>query len=388
MEGFKSELTNNILAFWMDKMQDKINGGFYGCIDGENKLHQKANKGAILNARILWTFSAAYRILKDPLYLDMAKRAFDYIQTYFIDKEYGGVYWELDYKGNPINKKKQIYVQGFALYGFSEYFRATADIKALELAQDFFHLIEKSKDMALGGYFEAYTQDWTPIEDMRLSEKDVNESKTMNTHLHILEPYTNLCRIWNNQELKDVQRKLIDIFTKRILDRRTSHLNLFFDEEWNMKSTAISYGHDIEAAWLLYEAAEVLNDNELLDEIKTLSLKITDAATEGIQPDGSLIYEKDGDHIDTERHWWVQAEAVVGYMYAYKNSGKAEHKDRAEKVWNYILTQIIDIEKGEWFWSRLSDGSINRKDDKAGFWKCPYHNGRMCMEMIEHFNLK
>lgn len=385
MNEFKKELTNNILPFWIEKMQDTEHGGFYGRIDGNEILHPKANKGAVLNARILWTFSAAYRILRKEEYLKIAERAFHYIKDYFIDKTHGGVYWALDYLGNPVNTKKQTYAQGFALYGFSEFYRATANPEALAMAKEFFFLLEKCFDTNLGGYLEAYTHDWQPIEDVRLSDKDANEKKTMNTHLHVLEPYTNLCRIWDDEQLKDAQRKLIHIFTDKILDSKTNHLNLFFDEEWNVKSTAISYGHDIEAAWLLYEAAEVLGDKQLTDKIKTLSLKIADAASEGLQTDGSLIYEKDGNHTDLERHWWVQAEAVVGYMYAYKISDNADYKEKAKQVWTYIQQSIVDKNNGEWHWSRLADGSINTRDDKAGFWKCPYHNGRMCMEMIESF---
>jgi len=387
MTGFRKELTDNILPFWIVNMQDGKYGGFYGQIDGNNILHPEANKGAILNARILWTFSSAYRILKNAEYLAMAQRAFDYITTYFVDKEYGGAYWELDCKGNPLNTKKQTYVQGFMLYGFSEFYRATGNEQALELAKDFFHLIEKCHDDKLGGYLEAYTRDWKPIEDMRLSDKDANEKKTMNTHLHVLEPYTNLCRIWKDEKLIKAQKRLINIFTGYILDKKTNHLNLFFDEEWNVKSTAVSYGHDIEASWLLFEAAELLGDKELLDNIKQLSLRIADAASEGLDADGSMIYEKDGNHTDKERHWWVQAEAVVGFMYAYRNSKMIGYKEKAFRVWNYIQNQITDTERGEWYWSRLADGSVNHKDDKAGFWKCPYHNGRMCMEMIEHFSV-
>ena len=385
MNKFKKELTDNILPFWIEKMQDTEHGGFYGRIDGNEILHPKANKGAVLNARILWTFSAAYRILKKEEYLKIAERAFHYIKDYFIDKTHGGVYWELDYWGNPVNTKKQTYAQGFALYGFSEFYRATGNPEALAMAKEFFFLLEKCFDTKLGGYLEAYTHDWQPIEDVRLSDKDANEKKTMNTHLHVLEPYTNLCRIWDDEQLKDAQRNLIQIFTDKILDSKTNHLNLFFDEEWNVKSTAISYGHDIEAAWLLYEAAEVLGDKQLTDKIKTLSLKIADAASEGLQTDGSMIYEKDGNHTDLERHWWVQAEAVVGYMYAYKISDNVYYKEKAKQVWTYIQQSIIDKSNGEWHWSRLADDSINTRDDKAGFWKCPYHNGRMCMEMIESF---
>lgn len=384
MNSFEKELTRNILPFWINKMQDKEYGGFYGQIDGDNVLHPQANKGAVMNARILWTFSAAYRMLKKEEYFEVACRAFNYILDHFLDKTYGGIYWELDYTGNPVNMKKQAYAQGFMLYGFSEFYRATGDEKALQMAKEFFFLLEKCHDDNLGGYPEAFTREWQPIEDVRLSDKDANEKKTMNTHLHILEPYTNLCRVWDDERLKAAQKRLINIFIEKILDRQTWHLGLFFDEEWRLKSTAISYGHDIEASWLLYEAATLLNDPDLVDRVKSVSLKIAEAATEGLMTDGSLIYEKREDHMDSERHWWVQAEAVVGFMYAYKNSGDIFYKERARKTWDFIREYIIDKEHGEWYWSCFSDGSINRKDDKAGFWKCPYHNGRMCLELIEN----
>ncbi len=388
MHGFKNELLNNILPFWIEKMVDQENGGFYGRIDGYNILHKDANKGAVLNARLLWTFSAAYRIIGDNEYLRIATRAYDYIKLHFLDKKHGGVYWELDCKGNPVNTKKQVYAQGFALYGFSEYYRATGNKEALQLAINLFEQIEKHKDKLYGGYFEAFTREWQPIADMRLSEKDANEKKSMNTHLHILEPYTNLLRIWNDHRLIESQRELIYIFRDKILNRETNHQSLFFSDAWEIKSSAVSYGHDIEASWLLYEAAEVLGDEELLYDIKDLSIKIADAAAEGIDKDGSMIYEKDGQHIDSERHWWVQAEAVVGYMYAYKNTKDMQYNEKAKQVWSYIKNNMIDSLSGEWYWSRLADGSVNTKDDKAGFWKCPYHNGRMCMEMIENFGVE
>lgn len=386
MNEFKDELVNNILPFWINKMQDFEYGGFYGRIDGNNKVHLTANKGAILNARILWTFSAAYRILKNPEYKEIANRAFNYIKDFFIDKSNGGVYWELDYKGKPVNTKKQTYAQGFALYGFSEFYRATGNTEALELAKEFFYIIEKNKDKESGGYYEAFTQDWKSIDDMRLSEKDANEKKSMNTHLHILEPYTNLCRIWDNELLKNAQKELIEIFIKHIVDEKSSHLQLFFDETWAVKSNTISYGHDIESSWLLYEAADVLKDDSILDRIKKISLKIAIASTEGIQSDGSLIYEREGEKVDLDRHWWVQAEAVVGYLYAYKISENIAFIEIALKTWAYIQKFMIDLKKGEWFWGVEPSGIVNEIDDKAGFWKCPYHNGRMCLEMIENLN--
>lgn len=341
-----------------------------------------------MHARILWTFSAAYRLLNRQEYAIVAQRAFDYILAAFIDETYGGVYWELNYRGEPLNTRKQLYAQGFMLYGFTEFYRATGNIRALEMAKQFFTLIQNCRDQQLGGYFEAYTREWQPIADMRLSLKDANEKKTMNTHLHILEPYTNLLRIWKDEKIHQALRGLIEVFTNHILNQETAHLNLFFDEKWQVKSSERSYGHDIEASWLLYEAALELGDNRLLQQIIPLSLRIADAAAEGLEPDGSMIYEKlPGHHTDTIRHWWVQAEAVVGFMYAWKNSGNPAYKQKAAALWHYIRKYLTDHEAGEWFWSCLPDGSINRSDDKAGFWKCPYHNGRMCMEMIEHFGL-
>lgn len=382
-EDFHRELTGNILPFWMDRMRDDLHDGFYGQIDGEGVLYPQANKGAVLNARILWTFSAAYRLLGDSRYLDTAERAYHYITEYFIDKEYGGAYWDLDYLGHPVNSKKQTYAQGFMLYGLSEFYRATGASEALELAKDFFRLMEQYKDAENGGYYEAFTRGWKPIEDMRLSNKDANEKKSMNTHLHILEPYTNLLRVWPDRSLVVAQRELIKIFKERIVDPETFHQHLFFDDRWKVKSSAVSYGHDVEASWLLYEAASVLGDKELIKDISSLSLSLAKAASEGLQPDGSLAYERDGEQLDTERHWWVQAEAVVGFTNAARVSGNGQWYAKALSVWNYIRDKIVDKAKGEWYWSRLPDGSPNLKEDKAGFWKCPYHNGRMCMEMME-----
>lgn len=384
----RSELENNILPFWMNKMEDNEEGGFYGQITGEDELKPEASKGAILNARILWTFSSAYRLLKKPEYLETATRAKRYLIDRFYDPQYGGIYWELDYKGNPLDTKKQIYAIGFAIYGLSEYARATGDEEALAYAQQLFDVIEQhSFDSEQNGYVEALTRDWQPIEDMRLSDKDENEKKTMNTHLHILEPYTNLYRIWKDEQLERQLRNLIEVFITRILDPQTGHLNLFFEEDWTNKYRIYSYGHDIEASWLIHEAALVLGDPEVLKRIEPIIIRIAQAADEGLNPDGSMIYENflDKQKIDRELHWWVQAENVVGHINLYQHFGNTEALDTAVRCWEFIKTKLIDHEQGEWHWSLLPDGTVNRRDDKAGFWKCPYHNGRMCMEVIERF---
>lgn len=382
------ELEGNILPFWMNKMTDRERGGFYGRISGEDVLMPDEPKGAILNARILWTFSAAYRLLKKPEYLATATRAKRYLLDFFYDKQFGGIYWSVDCEGNPLDTKKQIYALGFAIYGLSEYARATGDEEALEYAIRLFEVIEKySFDAEKNGYVEALTRDWQPIADMRLSDKDENEKKTMNTHLHILEPYANLYRVWKNGRLKTQLKNLIELFVTKILDTQTYHLNLFFEDDWTNKYHLISYGHDIEASWLIHEAALVLGDETVLKQIEPVIVRIARAADEGLNADGSMTYERFSDKGETDRelHWWVQAENVVGHLNLYQHFGDEEALSTALRCWQFIKDKLIDRENREWYWSRFADGSINRNDDKAGFWKCPYHNGRMCLEINERF---
>ena len=423
---------NNILCFWIDKMQDHENGGFYGRIDANNVLHKDAEKGAILNARILWSFSAAYRVLSKVLsskvwrcedslklkvesYLEAATRAKDYFIEHFIDKEYGGVYWSVDYKGNPLDTKKQFYAIGFAIYGLSEYARATGDREALDYALALYECIEEHAfDRENNGYIEACTRDWQPIADMRLSEYDANYPKSQNTHLHIIEPYTNLYRciremqaattcnyvpvlgavlpidiVVPRETLARVEgslRNLINIFTEYILNPETHHLDLFFEMDWTRGAGRLeSYGHDIECSWLLHEAALVLGDKDVLRKVEKIVYEVAKASEKGLRADGSMIHEANLDtgRVDDDLHWWVQAENVVGWFNIYQYFGDDDALDKSLRCWEYIKAQIIDYEHGEWYWSRHSDGTLNTVDDKAGFWKCPYHNSRMCLEILE-----
>jgi len=385
----ESELCNNILPFWMTKMIDFRDGGFYGRIDGSGNVFNDADKGCVLNARILWTFSSAFRILKNPDYLKTAERAKDYLLELFFDREFGGVFWLLDHKGEMKDGKKQIYAQAFAIYGLTEYYRITSDKECLDKAIDLFRLIEKySYDNKLEGYFEAFSREWGALDDLRLSLKDANEKKTMNTHLHVLEAYTNLYRIWKDDLLKKQLSSLIDVFTDRIVNNQTFNLNMFFDEEWNDKTDLVSYGHNIESSWLIYEAALVLGDETIIRKVKKICLRIAEASKDGIMADGSMIYEnffKSG-HLDSDRHWWVQAESVVGFLNAYTMSGQEEYLNLSLASWRFIADHIVDRQNGEWYWSVNENLQPNLKEDKAGFWKCPYHDSRMCLEIIERQN--
>ena len=408
-------LEHNILRFWLDKMMDYEHGGFYGRMDGEGELHPEAEKGAILNARILWAFSAAFRVLKHPEYLEAATRAKDYIIEHFIDQEYGGVYWSVDCEGNPLDTKKQFYAIGFMIYGLSEYARATGDREALDYALDLYDCIEEHAfDSEHNGYIEACTREWGEIADMRLSDLDANYPKSQNTHLHIIEPYTNLLRCLKEvqaqescdyvpalgavlpvgisvpqqtiSEVEGALRNLVDIFTEKILNKETNHLDLFFEMDWTRGAGHLeSYGHDIECSWLLHEAALVLGDANVLAKVEPVVQVVAQASAKGLRPDGALIHEANLDtgQVDDDLHWWVQAENVVGWYNIWQHFGDEEALNRAEKCWQYIKKQLIDFDNGEWYWSRHANGVLNTTDDKAGFWKCPYHNTRMCLEIIE-----
>ena len=412
-------LENNILRFWLDKMQDSEQGGFYGRMDGHHQLHPEAEKGAILNARILWSFSAAYCVLQKPEYMEAATRAKDYFIEHFIDPEYGGVYWSVDNTGRPLDTKKQFYAIGFAVYGLSEYARATGDREALDYALQLYDCIEEHAfDREHNGYIEACTREWGEMADMRLSELDANYPKSQNTHLHIIEPYANLYRCLREfqeaespncnyvpaigavlplgitvpqetiNRVESSLRNLIDIFTDRILNPDTHHLDLFFEMDWTRGASRLeSYGHDIECSWLMHEAALVLGDKKVLEKVEPIVQMVAKASEKGLCPDGSMIHEANLDtgYVDADLHWWVQAENVVGWLNVYQYFGDEKALQRADACWQYIKQNLIDYEHGEWFWSRRKDGTLNLSDDHAGFWKCPYHNSRMCLETIERF---
>lgn len=389
VKEFSRDLTENILPYWMHKMVDTQQGGFYGQIDGREQLHQDAPKGAVLNARILWTFSAAYSLLKDPAYLEIAKRAKTYIIDHFIDEKYGGVYWSLHADGSPLDTKKQIYAIAFTIYGLTEYAKITKDKKAIKVALSLHDTLESAcLDCEYNGYFEALTRQWTPISDMRLSNKDLNVSKTTNTHLHVLEAYTNLYQVAPTTQLADELKNLISLFIEKIISKKTGHLILFFDEKWVQQDKIDSFGHDIETAWLIHRAATVLGDEQIIQEVESVIPNLVIASHEGLQASGALSYEWKHDKngcINTERHWWVQAENVIGNLDYYQLTKESKYVAIAYDTAKYILDHLVDRESGEWYWSILANGEVNKEDDKAGFWKCPYHNGRMCLEIVKRF---
>lgn len=381
-----------ILSWWMRHMEDTEHGGFYGYRDGKGKLRAQADKGIIMHSRILWTLAEAGLHFKEEVYLEAAQRAYHYLLTHFVDQEYGGVYWMLTYRGEVLSDKKQVYAQAFSLYALSSYYILTKEESSLEMALGIFDLLERhSLDPEHGGYLEAFSREWNLLADVRLSEKDQNEAKTMNTHLHLLEAYAALFKalsISNShyEEKADVRQalsNLIHLFQSRFINE-DGNLYLFFDEHWNLKSQVISFGHDIEAAWLLWEAAEYLQEGELSRNLKPDVLNMIAATHQkGFAEDGSLWNEQHADgSIDKQRHWWPQVEAMVGCYLGYQLTGEEAYLQRVKGLWRFIQKYQIDPVGGEWHW--LVDENL--KPDlsiyKAGPWKAPYHNVRALLELL------
>jgi mannobiose 2-epimerase len=392
LQTYKQELAGelgNILIYWMANTVDEQYGGFYGKIDNDNNVIPASPKGSVLNARILWSFSAAYNQDPNEQYLAMAHRAYQYIIKHFIDAEFGGVYWSVDYLGNPLDTKKQVYASAFTIYALSEYYKASGVAEAKKHAVNLYKLlVDKSYDAERTGYLEAFTKEWQPIADLRLSAKDANEKKSMNTHLHVLEAYTTLYSILPEDGLRQQIITLINNFLEHIIDGETNHLVLFFDEDWNKKSDTVSYGHDIEATWLLLEAAEAIKHNKLIEKVKQVCIKITDATKQGLDADGGLWYEYEpaSKHLIKEKHWWVQAEAMVGFYNTFQLNNKQEYLDLSLRNWAFVKQNILDIQNGEWFWGIYAKGDVMQTEDKAGIWKCPYHNSRACIELIKRIS--
>jgi mannobiose 2-epimerase len=383
----KAELTielDSILKYWLTNTIDSINGGFIGQIDCNEEKIAIAEKGSVLHSRILWTFSAAFKDTQKIEYKETANRAFEFLSTYFYDAEFGGLFWSINADKTPKDTKNQIYALAFAIYGLSEYYAISKDDKALEIAKNLYLEIQKhSYDPAKKGYLEAFTRDWQPIEDLRLSDKDANEKKTMNTHLHIVEAYANLYEVWKDKTLQKDIIELLETINEHFINTETGHLKLFFDENWIEKPDVISYGHDIEATWLLLQCAEISENPKLIDIYTKHAIQMAEVTKEGLDIDGGLWYELDHEknELVAEKHWWVQAEALIGFYNAYQLTSNIKYLEIVVNNWNFIKKHIIDNKNGEWFWGVNRDYSLIQKD-KAGFWKCPYHNGRACLELI------
>jgi mannobiose 2-epimerase len=383
-------LFKQILPFWCGPALDHEQGGWMGWLSNDLKPDRTQPKGLILNARILWTFSAVHRVRHEGLNHEMADRALDFVMNKFWDAKNGGAFWQLDDAGRMKGDHKKIYGQAFYIYALAEYHQAFNSAPALARAKETFELVERhGHEPKYGGYLEVFNGDWSDAgSKARLSDKDLNAKKSMNTCLHVLEAYTNLYRVWKEPRLAERLRELVDIFEQNILDARTFHFNSFFDENWKALSDSYTFGHDIEGSWLLCEAAEALGDTALQRRMEQVAVRMAEVTLkESIHVDGGLCYEgKAGKIIDHGREWWPQAEALVGFINAGQLSGDQKYLTAAAKVWNYIEQKVIDHTYGEWFWRINEDGKPDPKLPKVSEWKCPYHNSRACLEAMRRLN--
>jgi mannobiose 2-epimerase len=382
LSRIEGDLRGGILPFWIENVVNAESRGFFGAVANNLSVDRKAERGSLLTSRILWTFSATYAQYRDPSYLAMADHAYNDLILHFHDGKHGGFWWSISAEGKVLRDRKQVYGQAFALYALAEYHAATGKREPLDQAITLYRLIEEHSKSALGGYLEAFGTDWEPIADMRLSEVDLNEPKSQNTHLHVMEAYTRLLLLWPDPGLRAALAGLVDIMLSRIVNPVTGHLGLFFAEDWTLRSDRISYGHDIEAAWLLTWAADVLDDPELASRIRPLAVKIAEVTlAEGVDGDGG-VYNQGGPEglTDTNKEWWPQAEAIVGFLNAYQISGQERFLTAAFRTWDFIELRLIDRAAGEWFRGVTRGGIVLDNELKVSFWKCPYHNGRTALE--------
>lgn len=384
-EEIRKHLTEDLIPFW-DRLRDEENGGFYGFMDSDLTLDKTAKKGGILNSRILWFFSNAAMLLQDERCLADAKQAYEILRDAFVDKEYGGIYWAVSYDGKPVDIEKHAYNQAFAIYGLSSYYDASKDEEALQLAKSLFRIVEtKMRDE--GGYLEGFERDFSPADNEHLSEHGVMAYRTMNTLLHLLEAYTELYRVSKDPEVRARMCEMLDIVHDHVYNAKERRQECFFDLEYHSLVDLHSYGHDIEASWLVERTLEILDDEEYTAKILPILHAVRDCTLEKAF-NGHYLYNECGQEgVDKTAVWWVQAETIVALVNAWqKNPDHPEYLEKAESVWEFVKEYLIDREAGgEWRSETDPDGTDHRRP-MVSLWKCPYHNGRMCMEVLKRLN--
>lgn len=377
----KNHLTEDIIPFWKS-LRDNEYGGYYGYMDYYLNLDKKAEKGCILNSRITWFFANAYTLLKDESLLEEAKHGFAFMKK-CMDKENGGIFWSMKYNGEPEDTTKHTYNQAFSIYALSSYYEASGDEEALDMAKELFDIIETKCTDELG-YMEAFDKEFHIIDNDKLSENGVMADKTMNTLLHVFEAYTELYRVAKLPEVKEKLEWIMDVFADKVYNPELHRQEVFFDAQYNSILDLHSYGHDIETAWLIDRGVEVLGDAAYEAKMSPITKDLT-AQIYKVAFDGrSLAFECEKGVVDTHRVWWVQAETVVGFLNGWqKDPSKTEYLEAVKAQWNFIKEYVVDKRSGsEWFWWIEPDGTPIKKPIVEP-WKCPYHNGRMCFEVIK-----
>ena len=379
-----SELEQDVLPFWLEHAVDRERGGFVGRIAEGHVVDHDAPKGSVLGARLLWSFSRAFRRAPRPGLEEMARRAYAFLHDHFVDPEHGGVYWTVDARGAPLETKKQTYAQAFAVYALAEYHAAFRAEDGLDLARALFRRLEaEARDPVHGGYLDARARDWSPLGDMRLGQGDMNAPKTMNTHLQVLSGYAALHAQWPDPALTRALEETLDLVCGSIVDRHRGHFVLFFDERWRPLSARVSYGHDVEGGWLLVEAAARLGEARAR-AVRPIAVELARGALEGLGADGGLFGAGGpGGPERSGRDWWTQAEAMVGFLGAYEITGETAFLEASLGAWEFVKRHLLDRRFGEWHAGVDEQGRVRMQEDQVGPWTCPCHTVRACIEVAE-----
>ena len=388
LEEVKAHLLNDIIPFWKNLRDDEF-GGYYGYMDYNLKLDKKAVKGCILNSRITWFFANAYTLLKDESLLEEAKHGFAFMKEHCMDKENGGIFWSMKYDGTPEDTTKHTYNQAFSIYALSSYYEATHDEEALVMAKELFHIIETKCTDEIG-YKEAFDKEFHEVENDKLSENGVIAEKTMNTLLHVFEAYTELYRVAKLPEVKERLEWIMDTFADKVYNPKLHRQEVFFDRNMNTILDLHSYGHDIETAWLMDRGVEVLGEKKYEEKMTPITKDLT-AEIYKVAFDGhSLANECEKGVVNVHRIWWVQAETVIGFLNGWqKDPSRTEYLEAAKSEWQFIKDHVMDKRQGsEWFWEVDPSGKPYEGRPIVEPWKCPYHNGRMCFEVIRRLEGK
>jgi mannobiose 2-epimerase len=381
-----AELVERIVPYWMETARDRAHGGTIGSIGEDGTSDAAAPKGSILHARVLWTFASTHRRLGGERLRRAADRCAAHFAATFVDPTFGGVFWMTDAAGRPVDTRKHVYAQAFAIYALAEHARATGDAHSLASAIALHRLVEaRAHDDVHGGYVECFARDWTPLADVRLGDTDLDAPRSMNTHLHVLEAYTTLLAAWPDAALRELLRGLVELFLDRIVASAGDRTFAFLTETWEPRTTAMSFGHDIEASWLLVEAARTVGDASLLARAEVASLGLASSVlVHGVDRERGGVYcQCDAGRVDTDKEWWPQAEAIVGFLAAYQLTGDEAYLEPALATWRFVERHLLDRAHGDWLRRVSRDGTESRLGEKVGPWKCPYHTARACLEVME-----
>ncbi len=378
----REHLQQSIIPFWKS-LRDDTYGGYYGYVGYDLTVDERAVKGCILNSRITWFFANAYLTLGDESLISEERHGFEFMKEFCLDKENGGVFWSVTYDGKPEDTTKHTYNQAFSIYALSAYYDATKDEESIRIAEELYELIEE-KCRNEGGYLEAFDRQFYPMENDKLSENGVIADRTMNTLLHVFESYTEFYRVTKKKEVKERLEWMMDIIAEKIYNPKLHRQEVFFDLDYHTLIDLHSYGHDIETAWLVDRGVEIVGNPEYEAKMTPITKDLTRQIYETAYKSHSLSNECEKGIVDTDRVWWVQAEAVVGFLNGYqKDKDRLEYLKAAEDIWQYIKTYLIDTREGsEWYWLLDREGRPYEDKPIVEPWKCPYHNGRMCIEVI------